>query len=222
MAGIPARFKRLFRLRFAVLYPLAVYLIFFTTPTVRSTMDGAFFMVAGMLIRLWSNGYAIKLDKLTTSGPYAYVRNPLYVGTGLILLGVVLMLQVFWVGVLTFAVLAVVYTRTIRQEQRMLADKFGKAFSDYCAKVPAMWPTLTPYAAGEKWAFSVGRVWESREHKVVIWMMVLVAAFHVKRIVMAEGGPADVKVFALVALACFLGLLDLAGECFRHWQKKAR
>ncbi|MBF0330335.1 MAG: isoprenylcysteine carboxylmethyltransferase family protein [Candidatus Omnitrophica bacterium] len=220
MSNLLARIKRLFRLRFAVFYPLAVYLAFFTVPSIRSTACGAVFMVAGMFMRLWSNGYAIKMDKLTTSGPYAYVRNPLYVGTGLILLGVVVMLKLFWVGLITFAVLAAVYTRTIRSEQKMLTDKFGAAFLDYCAKVPAMWSAFTPYEAGDKWPFSWQRVWDSREHKVVLWLTIVVIGFQLKREFMIEGERSHVRIIVMVAIACCLALADVLGEVYRHRQKK--
>jgi protein-S-isoprenylcysteine O-methyltransferase Ste14 len=220
MSNVLHRIQRLFRLRFAVLYPLGAYLVFFTTPDDQSTRAGVMFMVAGMFMRLWSNGYAIKLDKLTTSGPYAWVRNPLYVGTGLILLGLVVMLKILWVGIIFFAAIIAAYTRTIRNEEKMLTDKFGAAYLDYRAKVPAMWPALQPYTAGEKWPFSLERLWDSREHKVVLWMSIIVIGFHIKKEFMVEGARADVKIAGLVIAACFLGLLDVAGEYVRSRRKK--
>jgi protein-S-isoprenylcysteine O-methyltransferase Ste14 len=219
MSNLLARIKRLFRLRFAVLYPLGIYLVFFTVPDDRLTLPGVAIMIAGMSMRLWSNGYAIKLDKLTTSGPYALVRNPLYVGTGLILLGLVVMLNILWVGIVFFAVLAAVYTRTIRNEEKMLTDKFGAAYLDYRAKVPAMWPAFRPYGAGEKWPFSFARLWHSREHKVVLWGGIIVIGFHVKKAWMAQGA-ADMRIFGLIIAACVLGALDLAGEYVRVQRKE--
>jgi protein-S-isoprenylcysteine O-methyltransferase Ste14 len=222
MSNLLARIKRLFRLRFAVLYPLGAYLVFFTTPDDRSTLAGVSVMAAGMFMRLWSNGYAIKLDKLTTSGPYAFVRNPLYLGTALILLGLVLMLKVFLIGLIFFALIVAAYIRTIRNEEKMLSDKFGAAYLDYRAKVPAMWPTFCPYAAGEKWPFSFERLWYSREHKVVIWMSIIVIAFHLKEEFMVEGEKADVKILVLIIAACLLGLLDVTGEYVRSRRKEGR
>jgi protein-S-isoprenylcysteine O-methyltransferase Ste14 len=222
MTNLLARFKRLFRLRFAVLYPLGLYLAVFTTPSDLSTVIGGFFMVLGMFMRLWSNGYAIKMDKLTTSGPYAHVRNPLYVGTTLIFIGVLVMLQALWVGLAAFVVLGIVYTRTIRNEQKMLTDKFGQAFVDYCAKVPAMWPTFVPYAAGDKWPFSWRRVWDSREHKVVLWLGVVVTLFHLKKEWIVENGHVNTEMVVLILQACGLALVDLLSEYFRYRQKKGQ
>jgi protein-S-isoprenylcysteine O-methyltransferase Ste14 len=222
MFHLPARIQRLFRLRFAVLYPLGVYLVFFTIPDDRSTVLGVPVMAVGMFMRLWSNGYAIKLDKLTTSGPYAFVRNPLYLGTALILLGLVLMLKVFLIGLIFFAVIIAAYVRTIRNEEKMLADKFGKAYLDYRSRVPAMWPTFCPYAAGEKWPFSLERLWHSREHKVVIWMSIIAVAFHLKEEFLVEGEKADMKIIALIITACVLGLLDVLGEYIRARRKEGK
>ena len=216
MSKLLHRIQRLARLRFAVLYPLAVYLLFFAVPGSRRwTLAGGAIMAAGMFMRLWSNGYAIKLDKLTTSGPYALVRNPLYLGTGLILLGLLVMLKAFWVGIIAFAAITAAYTRTIRNEEKMLTDKFGAAYLAYRAKVPAMWPTLCLYAAGEKWPFSMDRLWHSREHKVVLWGGIIVIGFHIKKALMISGGHMDAKIAVLAAVACVLGLLDAAGEYIR-------
>lgn len=61
---------------------------------------GCCIVAAGLLIRSWANGYAIKMDKLTTSGPYAFVRHPLYAGTLLMLIGFTVILNSHWWGVL--------------------------------------------------------------------------------------------------------------------------
>ncbi len=222
MSAILVRFKRLFRLRFAVLYPLAAYLVLFTTPDDRSTRLGVVFMIAGLLMRLWSNGYAIKLEKLTTSGPYAFLRNPLYLGTGLIILGVAVMLKIILVGVIFFGILAAVYTRTIRNEEKMLTDKFGAAYLDYRSKVPAMWPTFHPYAGGEKWPFSWARLWQSREHKLMLWVTIIVIGFHLKEEFMIEGERADAKIIGMIIVACVLGLLDILGEYIRTRQARCK
>lgn len=219
MADVGARIKRFLRLRFAVLYPLGVYMLIFAVPDDGLMPWGILIMAAGIAMRLWSNGYAIKMDKLTTSGPYALVRNPLYVGTGLIVLGAMVMFKLLWVGVIFFAFVALAYTRTIRSEEKMLADKFGAAYLDYRAKVPAMWPGFCPYAAGEKWSFSWDRLWFSREHKVSLWLGILVIGFQVKKEFLISGVPAYEKIMGLAVAAGVLLALDLTGEYFRSRQR---
>ncbi len=220
MAYISDRVKRLLRLRFAVLYPMGIYLAVFTVPDDHFALTGMVIMLAGMAVRVWSNGYAIKLDRLTTSGPYAFVRNPLYLGTALIILGVVFLLGIFLLGTVFFIVMAAVYTRTIRNEQKLLAEKFGGVYLDYLAKVPAMWPARSPYTAGEKWPFSWQRVWHSREHKVFIWAVIIVIGFYIKKECMSSGTGFSAKALGLAALAAGFGLLDVLGEFVRSRLKK--
>ena len=91
--NIKHRLTRFFKPRFAVIYPFGFFVIFFCSLDEASIKTGIGYIIAGILIRLWSNGYAIKNDKLTTSGPYAFVRNPLYLGTFLIAIGFVIVLK---------------------------------------------------------------------------------------------------------------------------------
>jgi len=220
MKRVIDRLHRLFKFRFAILYPVGVYVAVFCVSDDQSLWQGGLIMLAGMAIRVWANSYAIKMDRLTTSGPYAFVRNPLYVGTALIVVGIVVLLRIYLLGALFLAIMAFVYRRTIKEEQRMLTEKFGDAFRDYMKNVPAMFPRLTPYPKGEKWPPSWQRLFESREHKVVIWMVVLVIAFHLKEEHFVEKELLDAKMVALIVGACLLGLVDLFADLFRHNIKK--
>src|SRR5208282_1280274 len=90
---ITHRLQRSFKPRFAVIYPFGFFVLFFCSLNEASLRAGIGYIIAGALIRLWSNGYAIKNEKLTTSGPYAFVRNPLYLGTFLMAIGFVIVLK---------------------------------------------------------------------------------------------------------------------------------
>ncbi len=90
------RLERWFKLRFLIMYPLGALLLIFAVPDDKSLIRGIGFISAGLLLRVWANGYAIKMDKLTTSGPYAFIRHPLYLGSALVLTGVLVMLKVFY------------------------------------------------------------------------------------------------------------------------------
>jgi protein-S-isoprenylcysteine O-methyltransferase Ste14 len=213
---IKDRIRRLFRLRFAVLYPLALYPFFFAQIDRRSMVSGGIILMLGMFIRLWSNGYAIKMGKLTVSGPYAYVRNPLYVGTLLMVLGLVTMAQVFWAGAVSLAVMGLAYRRTVCQEEKMLGDKFGRLYAEYKARVPAMLPAIRPYTNGEKWPFSFERLWESREHKVVLWVFVAVIGLYLRQRIFVEHSAWSGKYQALAVLAACMVFMDIAGEAVRN------
>jgi protein-S-isoprenylcysteine O-methyltransferase Ste14 len=215
---IPHRLQRCFKPRFAVIYPFGFFVIFSCSLNEASLRAGIVFIIAGLLIRLWSNGYAVKNDKLSTCGPYAFVRNPLYLGTFLIAIGFVIVLKskpplVEWiVGGIFLSAISFMYYRTIQAEQGMLLAKFKDAFMDYCKQVPAMVPCLVPYRKGDKWPFSLQRLFNSKEHKTVFWIFILLVVFHLKTRLILEHRPMNETSWILSGLGGFLILLDAAFE----------
>ena len=212
------RLQRSFKPRFAIIYPFGLFVMFFCFLNEDTMGAGIGFIIAGLLIRLWSNGYAIKNDKLTTSGPYAFVRNPLYLGTFLIAIGFVIvlksenpLLEQIVKGIFLLA-LSFMYYRTIKGEQGMLLAKFKDAYSAYCKQVPAMLPCLVPYSKGEKWPFSLQRLFKSKEHKTVFWIFILLVAFHLKTRIIIEHKDLNDKSLALVMIAALLIIIDAAYE----------
>ncbi len=118
-------------------------------------ITGTLLSVAGIAIRFWAGGYVKKDRELATTGPYAFVRNPLYVGNVLIALGFCILSGRVW----SFAVFAGLYLwlyiPSIRKEERTLHKLFGNDFVRYKEHVRAMWPRLTPYETGPGgWAAS--------------------------------------------------------------------
>ena len=118
-------------------------------------MTGTLLSIAGIVIRFWAGGYVKKDRELATTGPYAFVRNPLYVGNVLIALGFCILSGRAW----SFAALAVLYLwlyiPSIRKEERTLSKLFGDDFVRYKKHVRAMWPRLSPYETGPGgWAAS--------------------------------------------------------------------
>ena len=209
---LKSRFQRWFKPRFAVIYPFGIFVLLFGSCDDHSLRAGIGYILAGLLIRLWSNGYAVKNDQLTTSGPYAFVRNPLYLGTFLIAIGFVLVLKMLWVGIVFLAALAWTYYKTIRNEQGMLRAKFGEDYRAYAEKVPAMVPCLIPYPDGNKWPFSLRRLIDSKEHKPLFWVIVLLIVFHLKSRLLLEHKPMTSKILVLAGLGILLILLDILYE----------
>ena len=216
---IRERLKRWFKLRFAVIYPFGVLVMFFYSPTEDYFKLGLPFIIIGLLIRVWANGYAIKMEKLTTSGPYAYVRNPLYLGTMLIIVGFAVLLRTSFVGVVFVAIMGAVYYRTIKKEETCLEGIFKRQYSDYKKNVPAMWLRITPYRGGEKWAFSFRRLFRSKEYKLFFWILILVMVFYLKEELIIEDGVMDAKMWGFVIAAFFLGLTDLITEILNRRRK---
>jgi Ca2+/Na+ antiporter len=214
MTGIPVRIKRLFRLRFAILYPLGLYGLFFSNTTDASIRAGLWLIIPGVLLRLLSNAYAVKTERLTTCGPYAYLRNPLYLGTILIFLGFIVLLHIYWAGLVTLLVFSFAYRRTIRAEEGQLEQIYGQVYRDYKRNVPSILPRLTPYLAGEKWGFSFERLRRSKEHKVFVWLFVVIVALHVRSEILIEREGVDLRLGLLMAFAVGLICLDVLSEFF--------
>jgi protein-S-isoprenylcysteine O-methyltransferase Ste14 len=218
------RLSRWFKVRFAVLYPFGVWAVISGYSTDESIMRSIWFILLGLGIRSWANCYAIKMEELTTSGPYAHVRHPLYLGSFLIMTGFLVMLKVYWsISVICIlVVIGVVYKWTIQKEEKMLNDKFGKEYVDYRKSVPAFVPTVFAFKGGKKWKPSIERYFRSQEYKLFIWMIILVIVFHLKEEFIIEKESFDAKIIFLIVTVFLLGLSDLIGEIFRKRIKGER
>lgn len=81
-------------------------------------------------------------DSLNTTGIYSIVRNPLYLGNFIIILGLVLFIQVWWFALITWLGFWIYYERIIFAEEEFLRKKFGDVFLDWAKKTPAFFPKL--------------------------------------------------------------------------------
>lgn len=167
MMDVARRIKNRLRPKMLVTYAGVGALICLATPTVVSLFVGGGVALVGELLRLWAAGHLEKNKDLCTSGPYAYVKNPLYVGTFLILVGFVVMGMNAYVfaagaiGLVAFFAYYLPYKK--RREGERLKRLFGERFEDYDAKVPDFLPRLTPYGAGSSlWKLSTAL--ENSEH----------------------------------------------------------
>jgi len=100
--------------------------------------------VAGLLIRIWATGWLCKNAELATRGPYAFTRNPLYLGTCLIALGQSLMTGLPLAPLLFPALCVLLYWPTMREEQEYLLARYGGEYAAYQARVPLLFPRLWP------------------------------------------------------------------------------
>jgi len=98
--------------------------------------------VAGLLLRAWAAGHLAKNETLATSGPYAYTRNPLYIGTLLVAAGLVIAARRWLLAGLFAGVFLLVYLPVIELEEQHLRKLFPR-YADYAARVPVLWPRLT-------------------------------------------------------------------------------
>lgn len=145
--------NRKVRLRVGFLFGIA-YLAF-VRPTPGSLLLGLPIALAGLLIRAWAAGHIVKNEQLTTSGPYAHTRNPLYFGSFLIAAGFAM--AAHWSALLlVIALFVFIYAPTIEQERTEIRARFPDAYAQYEANVPSFAPRVTPWrgqTAGESFSF---------------------------------------------------------------------
>lgn len=137
---------------------------------------GAGFALLGILVRLWASGHVKKDKVLTTTGPYGYVRHPLYVGNHLITLGFCVASGLWW----SFAAWAVIalffYPGTIAHEDEVLRRLFGQSWERWRAVTHALIPRVRPYQPGVKCDWSFAQSWHNGE-PIIIAVLVLCLAY---------------------------------------------
>ena len=143
---LAARLKRV-TLKTVPVYLALILLIIFARPTLSGLISGLLIVLIGEALRVWAAGHLKKTKEVTTTGPYAFVKNPLYLGTLLIMIGFCLMAQNPYLLVIGLAVFFIYYApfKKKREGQR-LREHFGQAWDDYDRAVPDYLPSLHPYA----------------------------------------------------------------------------
>lgn len=137
------------KVRLRLAWVLVLPFLLLARPTAETIALGAIFAMLGAVVRAWASGTIRKNDVLTTGGPYAHTRNPLYVGTFLMGLGLVIASGTLILVGIFFVVFFVVYGRAMRDEERRLEDLFGDRFRAYAASVPRFIPRIRPYRPPE-------------------------------------------------------------------------
>lgn len=132
------------RWRVRIGYLLTVVVLYLSRPVPRSILVGACVGVLGLAIRAYAAGYLQKQEVLTTTGPYAYTRNPLYFGSGILALGAAMAMNSWPSAILLLAYFALVYTFVMRREELELRGHHGAAFHAYAKSVPLFFPRPTP------------------------------------------------------------------------------
>ena len=117
----------------------ALYLIL-AQPSPALLLAGASLALVGLLLRAWSAGYLAKNQRLVTSGPYAYTRNPLYLGSAVMGLGAALAGRSWVMGVAFAAFFSLVYWPVMQREAEFLRRQFSEAFEPYASQVPLFFP----------------------------------------------------------------------------------
>jgi protein-S-isoprenylcysteine O-methyltransferase Ste14 len=143
----------------------------FARPTIDWLLCGVGIALLGLLLRGYAAGYLRKHKQLATSGPYAFTRNPLYLGSMLLAAGFCVASH-SWISTALLAIyLAVFYPVVIRREQTELEALYGAPFVEYASRVPAFWPRLSPGTTGGD-HFSWAVYLKNREYEAGIGLAV--------------------------------------------------
>lgn len=160
--------------RVGAAWVLAVPFIALSTPTAGLLGVGGTIALAGLALRAWAAGTIHKDEALTTSGPYALTRNPLYLGSFLIGFGLAVA-GGHWIWPALFVgFFSVVYGPTIAREAEGLSRRFGEEYAQYASRVPAFLPRLAAHGDRSLRGFAWSRYLSHREWEALVGV---VAAF---------------------------------------------
>lgn len=137
----------------------------------------------GLLIRFWASGYLRKKESLIIDGPYAFVRNPLYLGSFFIALGFLLLARVYIFIPLILIIFGFVYHRLILEEERELLMIFKEQYLEYCKHVPRFIPRLTPYRKNSFYPskFNLKNVLKNKEYNTFFGVIGLLLLIYIMR-----------------------------------------
>jgi protein-S-isoprenylcysteine O-methyltransferase Ste14 len=142
--------------------------LFFARPTIASLLVGGAVALPGLALRAWASGHLRKNETLAVTGPYAYTRNPLYLGSFLMGLGFTIAAGRILL-VLVFAVMILgIYLPVMRVESATLAVLFGKKYLRYAKEVPLLLPRMSPYSRANAGSFDRALYSRYREYRAAV------------------------------------------------------
>jgi protein-S-isoprenylcysteine O-methyltransferase Ste14 len=166
------------RIRVPLSFIFAVAYLWLAHPTWESLLAGGLLLLPGLLLRALASGHVQKDRQLTTSGPYAYTRNPLYLGSLIMAGGFVVAARNPWILELLIVMFLVIYVPVIAGEERYLRQTFPE-YDDYARHVPRLFTRFTRYG-NQRGAFSSERYWKHREYQAIVGCVAMLAILVVK------------------------------------------
>jgi protein-S-isoprenylcysteine O-methyltransferase Ste14 len=156
-------------------YPLAIAVLYFARPAPRSILLGALAGIIGLWIRAYAAGYLHKQEVLTVTGPYAYTRNPLYLGSAILALGAGIATRSWISALILILYFAVFYSIVMNREANELRLRHGASFEEYARAVPLFIPRLTAVKlrTGSAGAFSFAQYKKNHEWQATIGFLFL-------------------------------------------------
>jgi protein-S-isoprenylcysteine O-methyltransferase Ste14 len=167
------------RIRVPMGFLFAAFYLWRARPSATSLAYSLLLVTPGLLLRAYASGYVKKNAELTVTGPYAYTRNPLYLGSILMAFGFAAASRNWWITLLLALLFVLIYAPTIYGEEQFLRSTFP-AFASYAKRVPRLLPHLTPAGIAGEGSFSAALYRQHREYNSLLGVCavyaVLVAA----------------------------------------------
>jgi len=166
------------RIRVPLSFALGIAYAWVARPTRTSLLVGGLLLIPGLLLRGLAAGHVQKDRQLTTSGPYAYTRNPLYLGSLILAAGFALAARSPIILGLLFLMFVVIYVPVIAGEERYLRQTFPE-YTDYSRHVPRFGLRFTRYG-NQQGAFSSALYWKHREYNAILGCLLVLAVLCAK------------------------------------------
>jgi len=169
--------------------PLLLVILLWADPSPASLIGGFIITLFGECLRIWAVSHAGGATRTTgeagagaeliTHGPFAYVRNPLYLGNFLIALGFCVMASAWmpWMLIIFAALFSAQYSMIISLEEEHLRRHFGKIYEDYLAQVPRFIPRLRPFRSQNIAAMPLARALKIEKDTLLSTFLITLAIF---------------------------------------------
>lgn len=174
------------RIRVPLGFCFAALFLWLARPTWYTLALSSLFVLPGLWLRSYAAGYVRKNAELTTSGPYAYTRNPLYLGSMMIAFGFAAAARSMVIVSVLVVLFVVIYLPTIRSEETFLQGAFPE-FAAYSRRVPRLLPRLRSRGTQLPSAgFDRARYRHHREYNSAIGTLAIYAALVVKLVLLGR------------------------------------
>jgi protein-S-isoprenylcysteine O-methyltransferase Ste14 len=163
-------------------FVFAVAYLWFARPAWPWVVAGCVLVVAGLAVRAAASGHIRKNAELTTTGPYAYTRNPLYLGSILIAAGFIAAARNIWIALAAILMFMVIYLPVIRSEETYLRSTFV-GYDEYAERVPRFFPRLSSHrniASGASAGYSGELYMRHREYNAALGAALMMGALILK------------------------------------------
>lgn len=168
-------------------FPCAALFLIFARPRPMTLIVGAAVAVPGLALRALASGHLRKNAALATTGPYAFTRNPLYLGSFLMGVGFTIASGRWFLGIAFAALFLGIYVPVMRVESTTLRELFGESYQRYAQAVPLFLPRLSryPQPCGGEASFDPALYRRYREYRATIglvlaWALLAVRAYYLR------------------------------------------